>query len=194
MREYNDPVLTASSFTFTVGTEGNLASFERSVNDSRLFNHYLVTGESSDTIPVFAEAVNDNPMHPANRAEIGDRLAPIFTSPFITSEGQAQDVANRLLAVSALQEYDLNFGALMVPWLDAGDIVTFKDILKNDPTAPTKFLLSSIAIPLNLGPMSGNGKRVAIIGVSSTPLNLPSTRPQGASLGGYSDTYGASYG
>lgn len=162
MREYLDPTTSPLAYTFLTGETGNLVTYDKSVSDGRLYNHVVVSGESSDTIPVWAEARNDNPASPTNINLIGDRLYQ-YVSSFITTETQAQDVANRFLSIHSLQEYDFNFSALMLPWLEVGEIVEFIDP-KATLTQPDRFLLSTLTIPLGLGPMSGTGKRVTILG------------------------------
>jgi hypothetical protein len=164
MREYADPVLSPISYTFETGAYGNLASYEKSLNDSRIYNHIVVTGESSDsdTIPVSAEAKNTTASSPTNISKLGDRVYQ-YSSSFITTTAQAQDVANKFLKIYALEEFDLNFEAIALPWLEAGEIVEFIDP-RPAPDQPTKFLLSSLNLPLGIGAMSANAKRVSIVG------------------------------
>lgn len=162
MREYLDPTTSPLMYTFLTGTTGNLVTYDKSVSDGRLYNHVVVSGESSDTIPVWAEARNDNPASPTNINLIGDRLYT-YTSSFITTQEQAQDVANTFLSIYSLQEYDFNFSSLMLPWLEVGGIIEFIDP-KAALTQPDRFLLSTLTIPLALGAMTGTGKRVTILG------------------------------
>jgi hypothetical protein len=50
----------------------------------------------------------------------------------------------------------------VIPSLEVGEVLQFTD---PDPAIlqPERFLISSATIPLNLGPMQMNGKRVAIV-------------------------------
>lgn len=164
MREYLDPLTAPLGYTLLTGVFSNLVTYQKSLNDSRIYNHILVTGESSDgeVNPVWAEALNTEPSSPTRISEIGDRLYE-YSSSFITTEAQAQDVADKFLRLHALEEFDLNFSSIALPWLDVGEIVQFLD---PRPSAgqPDRFLLSSLTIPLGLGPMSGNAKRVTYVG------------------------------
>lgn len=164
LSEQKDPVLAPLIYEVKTGPGGTLASYEKSLNDSRIYNHIIVTGETSDAnvLPVSAEAVNTEPSSPTRVAVLGDRVYQ-YTSAFITTTAQAQDVADKFLAVHALEEYDLNFEAISLPWLDVGEIIRFVDP-RPAPGAPDRFLLSSLSIPLKLGSMSGNGKRVTVVG------------------------------
>lgn len=160
MRPYLDPATSAPSIWLDTGAEGKLSTFDKSTSDSRLYNVVIVRGESSDanTPNVYAIARNEDPNSPTSIQKIGERVYE-YTSSFITTQAQAQSVANSFLAVHALEEYELGFEALMLPWLEVGEIVGFMDPRRASDD-PQTFLLSSINIGLKLGPMSGTAKRV----------------------------------
>lgn len=164
LKKFSDPSTDAPVFYIQTGKDGQIASYEKSTSDARLYNHVLVTGESSDSdvLPVWATAVNDDPRSPSRRSEIGDRLYE-YTSSFITTTAQAQSVADSFLAVHSLEEFELNFETLMLPWMEAGELIGFIDPrpAKGDPTV---FLLTNLTIPLALGPMGGTARRVTNTG------------------------------
>jgi hypothetical protein len=163
MRQFQDPATSAPSIIIHTGPDGQLVSFEKSTSDSRLYNHVVVTGESSDSavIPVSAEAINTDPLSPTNITELGDRVYE-YSSSFITTTIQAQDVADRFLAVHGLEEFEINFESLMLPWLEVGDVIRFVDP-NPAPGDPTTFLLSNLSFPLSLEPMSASGRRITIV-------------------------------
>lgn len=167
MRLFNDPALSSPTITIHPGENGQLSSWEKSTSDSRMYNHVIVTGESSDAsaFPASGEAVNTDPLSPTSVAEIGDRLYQ-FVSSFITTDTQAQAVADKFLAIHSLEEFEISYQSLMLPWLEAGDIMSFVDSVEDVDNGgdPTTFLLSSLTIPLQLGPMASVGKRVTIVG------------------------------
>lgn len=160
IKPYSDPSTTAPTVVVATGDDGVLATFSKSTTDTRIYNSIVVTGESADaTTPnVFAVAKNTNPLSPTRIAAIGERVYQ-YTSSFITTTAQAQAVADSFLAVHALEEFELGFESLMMPWLEVGDIMGFVDP-NPAPGDPTEFLISSISIPIALGPMSAVGKRV----------------------------------
>lgn len=160
MRPQQDPLLTPPSLVLATGNGGNLISRGARTGDSQLFNHVTVVGESSDsTVPlVFGEAINNNPNSPSSVAAIGERTKNL-TSPLVTSETQATELAKTLLSVSALEEFELTFQSVLFPWAEAGEIVEMGEE-QGDYWAPARYLISSLTLPLDLGPMSGNGKRV----------------------------------
>ena len=164
MQSISDPALTTPSFTLRTGSDGVLVSFSKSTTDTRIYNVVVVTGESSDpdTLPVWATARNDNPLSPTSVQKIGERVYQ-YVSSWITTTAQAQTVADSFLAVHALEEFEISFDALMMPWLEVGDIVGFEDPDPNDD-APSTLLFSAFTIPIGLGSMSGSGKRVVKLG------------------------------
>lgn len=162
MAEIQDPLTAPEAFTFETGRFGTMVQFTKTSNDSRLFNHIVVTGGAADTVPIFAEARNDDPLSPTRIDRIGDRVYP-YHSEFITYYEQALNLAQKFLKVYALEEFQIDIESVVLPWLDAGEIIGFID---PDPGVgePSRYLLSSFGVPLRLGSMSLTGKRLAIVG------------------------------
>lgn len=167
MRAFIDPSFGPISHTFKTGKisdGGNLVSYERSADDSRLFNHVIVIGDrGSDSLaPFFAERKNTNPASRTNIARIGDRLMDPIQGTYFTSQYQVDSTANNMLKVAALESYNVNFSSIFYQWLDVGEVVEF---LEPDRyvTDPTRFLLDTLNLPMGLGPMSGTAKRVTMI-------------------------------
>lgn len=162
IRPYLDPSSSVPSIYLhaETGDGRNLISYTKSTSDARLYNSVLVVGESSDVsvAPVYATAVNNDASSPTSIQNIGERLYQ-YNSSFIQTTQQAQDVADAFLAIHDLEEYELRFETLMLPWLEAGDILGFIDP-SPAPGDPTTFLLADLVISLRLQPMSGTGKRV----------------------------------
>jgi hypothetical protein len=162
MREWEDPVKSPITFTFQTGNKGNLIKFKKSTNDSRIYNHIMVIGQHSDQTPIYSEAKNTDPHSPTNIDELGDRSYE-YVSGYIHTQEQADRVAAKLLAHRALEEYNVDMEAIVVPWLEAGDICMFldPDAASDDPT---RFLLSNFQVPLQLGSMQVTAKRVTVVG------------------------------
>lgn len=162
MRLAVDPTTAPVSHTFGTGPEGNVATFEKSTNDSRVFNHQVVIGKTALDVPVYGEALNEEPSSPTRIARLGDRTSR-YESSLVTSTGAANALAATFLRVSALESYDVSLSALVAPWLEAAEAVEWFD---PDAVAgsPTRFLLTDFTIPYALGPMSGTARRVTIVG------------------------------
>lgn len=162
IKEYADPSSASPALTLDIGPNGVLVSYSKEATDARLRNVVVVTGESTDTIPVTAVAANHAPGSPTSVEEVGERV-DMITSPLIVRREQAQKLADNLLAIASLEEFNINFTSLVFPWLDVGNIIDLPAIDNGSAYYSTSYLLSTITIPLGLGPMSGNGKRVVLI-------------------------------
>jgi hypothetical protein len=121
---------------------------------------------------VWAEAKNQSITSPTRISKIGDRYTE-FTSAFVQTTAQAQTLADSYLAVHSLEEFELSFETLMLPWLEVGDIIGWVDP-NPAPDDPDTFLLSSLNLPLSLSPMSGLGRRVSLVQDTSS-LNIGPT-------------------
>lgn len=158
MRRFQDPVSTPTMVTFDTGEFGNLVSYTKASRDSRLYNSIVVIGESSNNIPIYAIAQNTTPGSPTSIDQIGERVFT-YKSAFITTQEQGQQVAQNMLAIHALEEYDVSLESICLPWLEGGDVIEFVDPAPATGE-PTTFLLSSFNIPMALGSMSSSCKRV----------------------------------
>lgn len=162
MTEYADPTLGQPDYTFQTGRDfGNLSAYEKRTADARMYNHVVVSGESSDTIPVWAEVKNEIPGHPTSVARIGERTY-FFTSAFITTYEQALDVATSFLKVHALEQFEASLDSVVIPWLEVGTVVDFIDPNPADGD-PTRYLFSDCTIPLALSTMKSGLKRVTVV-------------------------------
>ena len=173
MRPFIDP-LTAPIYLSLVakraglganGKRSNVGSYDRSASDERIYNHIIVTAEGTDrTTVIRAEAENTLPNSPTNIERIGRRTLP-YNSSFITTQEQAQETANALLAINALEQFSINVGSIVYPWVEVGTTVNFEDDDPND-NFPSRYLLLSVGIPLGLDQMSLTGSRVTIVGAA----------------------------
>ena len=161
LRPYVDPVTAPVAHAFLTGSEGNLVTFTKAAEDSRLRNHVIVYGDGATNPLVFAEAENTAVNSPTRIAKIGRRTYK-YSSKFIANNTDAGVVAGRMLRVMALEQYDISGTSIGAPWLEAGDAIEFLD-----PHAaadqPTRFMLASITIPLSITPMSFTAKRVHLV-------------------------------
>jgi hypothetical protein len=162
MRPQRDPV--TSPTVLTLGpSAGNVVDLTPSTNDGELFNHVVVVSTVGDTtLPVWAAAENNEPSSPSRISRIGRRTKKIESAVATTRE-QCLELAKTYLSVAALEQYDVAFSSLNYPWLEVGDIVRV-DNPEALPGDPSRFLLTSLTVPLKVGAMSGNCKRVTVVG------------------------------
>lgn len=169
-RPYLDPVSSPISLELsTSSTLGNLVGFTLSSDDTRLYNKVVVTGESQADAANGSiwqgVASNTEPSSPTRISKIGERTY-FYTSSFFTSDAQCLLWAQTLLSQVALESFELDFTSLVFFWLEVGEILRFTAPSLSD-SQPTRYLLSNISIPLGLESMTGNGKRVTIVGASN---------------------------
>lgn len=171
IRPFRDPSTTPPILYFeTHSGDAQVASYTKSTSDAQIFNHVVVSGENSEDTPlVWAEAINEDFTSPTSVREIGARYFE-YVSAFVTTKAQAQELAEGFLSVHSLEEFELGFESLMLPWLEVGDVVGFVDprAAADDPTI---FLLSNLTLPLGLGPMSGTGRRLTLVKNYALPFD-----------------------
>lgn len=160
MDKFRDPTTSPIDLNLDVGQYGNLVSRGLRTSDSQLFNHVVVSGESSDenTPPAWGEARNTNPESPSNIEELGDRVTR-HQSSTITSNTEARELAKTMLSVAALEEFELDFSTPLLPWVEPNHVVGLTPDASGT-WGPDRFLLSSLSMPLDLSPMTGTGKRI----------------------------------
>lgn len=165
LQTFTDPYLDPPQYTFQTGVNSNIDSFEKSINDSRLYNHVVVTGGTDDpenSLPPYAVRTNTDPASPTRVEKIG-RRSYFYTSEFMTTQEQVDDVADKFIKVHALEQFDVSLSSLVVPYMEAGITVNFENP-RPSIGEPTKYLLSSFTIPLTLGSMSSSVKRIISVG------------------------------
>lgn len=160
MEKFRDPSSAPVDLLLNVGPLGNLVSRGLRTSDSQLYNHVVVVGEGADSEapPVWSEAINNAPNSPSRVDEIGDRVIRHQAST-ITTAAQARELAQSMLSVAALEEFELNFSIPLLPWVAPNQVIGMTEEAAGT-WGPDRFLLSSLSMPLDLSPMSGTGKRI----------------------------------
>lgn len=170
MRPYADPYLDPVNWIFRGGMQdGSMINYKRSSNDSRIKNHIIVQGPTATNIEgystiVFFELRNDDPLSPTRIDRIGDRVYDIQNDLF-TSIEYAQAFAEKRMKILALEEYQVDFDSVILPWMEGSDIIDVDDSGGSN-YVPSRFVLSNFTLPLKLGAMSATGRRVTIVGSS----------------------------
>lgn len=174
-RPFRDPVLSPAGLVLSADSQtGNLVSYNKKSSSTRIYNQVVVTGENQDDasngIIYQGIAENHNPASPTSIENLAQIISYFYTSSFYTSSAQCQATAEAMLKIKSLEDYQLGFSSIIFPWLEAGEVIDFQDP-KPGVDEPTRFLLITFDIPMALGPMSGTGKRVTIIGQANTPVD-----------------------
>ena len=176
----------AAVWTFARGADAIMLGVTRKLSDAGAFNHVIVVGEGADVGPFRGEARDLNPASPLyNPADgsgpAGDRLAPIHRSALITSAGQAQAVAERMLREVALIEEQLSIPSAPHPGLEAGDVVDVREPVSG---VADRYRLDQVVQPVGAGRMQISAARIRSFAPSPAPsvpiLPFPITYPESA--------------
>jgi len=174
-RPFRDPVLSPAGLVLSAdASRGNLVTYSKKSSSARIYNQVVVTGDNQDDasngVIYQAIAENHNPASPTSIENLGQIITYFYTSSFFTSNEQCQATADAMLKIKSLEDFQLGFSAVLFPWLEGGEVIDFQDP-RPGVDEPTRFLLINFDLPMALGPMSGSGKRVTIIGQSNTPVD-----------------------
>lgn len=162
IKPFRDPATGAPTFTFQTGTAGNLVTYTKKSDDARLYNHIVVIAERSDTIPIYGEASVTDTTLSTHKNKIGDRVF-VYNSSVIDTQAAANDLAAAYLKIYGLEEYQVSLESIVFPWLEAGDVIEFIDPSPTDPNLPSRYFLASFTVPLMIGSMGLDARRVQIV-------------------------------
>lgn len=131
---------------FTEGETGNLLDIRKRYNRDSIYSHVIVSGETTDnTVPVRAEAVDNDPKSPTYYLGPFGDVPYFYTSQLITTTDQAQATALGLLSrVSGILE-GLEFNALPNPSLEVSDIINVTRALSK---VDANYGVEKISLPL----------------------------------------------
>ena len=121
------PSSTAAVFDIDAGAHGVLIELNRARGREGVYNGVVVNGEGVDTLnPVHAVALDLDPLSPTYWDGPFGKVPKFFTSTFITTQAQALETANSMLAQSVGLPYLINFGSIVNPALEPYDAVTIR--------------------------------------------------------------------
>jgi hypothetical protein len=159
-----DPLTAATSWTFSTGEpDGNLASFTKRTADANVFNEVLVISKATNQLPLYGIAQNTEPTSPTSIVNLNQTRTFKYDTTLLTTQAQVDTLALQLLKVQGLESYNVQMEAIVIPWLEGYDAVTFLDPEPGFGES-TSFLLVSFTIPLLLGTMACEARRITIVG------------------------------
>ncbi|MGB8380587.1 MAG: DUF5047 domain-containing protein [Dermatophilaceae bacterium] len=139
-------------YTIDLGDGGVLV--EEEVNNSRegVYNGVSVSGQSSDpkVKPAWALAIDNNPASPTYWLGGFGQVPRFYSSQYIATNAQAQQVANNMLAAATARNRTLTFNTVPLVFLESGDLVYVE---LTDGTFENH-LLQKISYPLGGGDCS----------------------------------------
>lgn len=141
-----DPASVAVDFEYSEGAEAMILGVSRKLSREGVFNHVIVTGEPvNGATPVRAEAIDDDPSSPTYiDGAFGD--VPYFeTSELVTTEEQAQAMADALLLSKRRVVESLSFPTIVNPAHDGGDVVT---VTRARANVSGRYVLEAFNVPM----------------------------------------------
>jgi hypothetical protein len=147
--------------------ELNIATYDRAAHDDLMYNVVTVTWEDADGLILYQVTVrNDDPNSATSTLKLGERDF-FFTSQFFDSNAAADDAAEKFLSIHAQEQFDFNLGSVVYPWIEVGNAILVDtaagDASTPDSAFPTRFLLTSVTIPMSLGDMTLSAGRVSLV-------------------------------
>jgi hypothetical protein len=145
-----DPVMD-----ITEGENGVLVTASRRWTREGTFNRVIATGENTgEAAPARGIATDENSLSPTYYYGPFGKVPRFYVSPFITTDAQAESAALSLLNKELGTTEQVQFGSLVLPHLEPGDVVRVTraraGIVEED------HILDSVTIPLSAtGSMTG---------------------------------------
>lgn len=150
------------------GRQGVLLSARRQLTREKVYNAWVVTGESASTeTPAFAVAINNNPNSPTFFGGPFGRIPRFFSSTFINTDSQARRAAEAGLRRTLGAPFNMNFEQVPNPNIRPYDTIriTYTDGSKDE------HVITRVEVPLNEeNPVRAETREKAIIFVTGGGL------------------------
>ena len=145
------------------GAGGTLLSAGRRLARQGAHNRYIVTGENAaeGSAPSRGVATDNNPLSPTYYFGPFGKVPAFVTSQLVTTDQQAQDMAQGLLSRELGVTDQINFGALVNPALKPDDVVT---VTRERLGVNEDHIIDSLVIPLAAtGAMTGQTRASQVL-------------------------------
>lgn len=144
IRDVPDP--TVSVFDVDAGQNGVLISSSRQLTREGVYNAVVAQGEAPDTnVPVRAVAYDSNPNSPTYFYGQFGPVPRYYSSPFITTSGQALSAASSILRQNLGLPYNIDFTAVPNPALEPFDPIRVRMAVRSGSQV---HVLESLTVPL----------------------------------------------
>lgn len=150
-----------SVFDLVEGDNGVLVAADRGWTREGTFNRVIATGENTGQgAPFRGVATDNNPYSPTYYYGPFGKVPTFYSSPAITSDAQAIDAAEGMLAKQLGTTQTVDFGSIVNPALEPNDIVR---ITRNQAGIDENHIIDQITIPLDAeSSMSGKTRATQV--------------------------------
>lgn len=146
-RPVPNPAVGEAVWTFDQSANPVIAEAEFELSSEQTFNDIVVVGQStSSENPFSAEAYDNDPSSPTFILGPYGRVTERVTSSLITSQDQAQEMADAALYASLGAAATVTLTAVPMPALEPGDVV---QINCANVSVDNTFVINSITMPLS---------------------------------------------
>lgn len=123
----NTPTSDDPVWEVNAGENGVLVALAKDLSREGVYNAVVASGEALDTeAPPRAVAVDDNPDSPTYWDGDFGKVPRFYSSPFLTTDAQAQSAANSLLRQKLGLPYSVDFSVVPNPALEPWDPVSVR--------------------------------------------------------------------
>jgi len=170
---------------FTEGEDATLLGVGKRWSREDAVNRVLVEGENGHGDPIYGEARDQNRASPTYYGGSFGKKTLVYSSEWVTEQGQANDVAARILSLYLGTHQEISFEALVHPALEPNDVV----LVSRPQLGINEYhVIDTLTIPLTLdGTMSCTTRRYSVTR-DETPPPEPPPPPSGALARTIADT------
>lgn len=147
LRVADAPDATVPVWHVRAGRNGVLVSAQRRVTRQGIYNAVVAQGEATSGTPARAVVVDDGPLSPTRWGGPFGKVPRFYSSPLLTTRGQARAAAASILRRSLGVPYSVSLGAITNPALRPHDPirVTLRDGSRD------LHIVDTVSIPLTVG-------------------------------------------
>lgn len=147
LRVADAPDATAPVWHIRAGRHGVLVSAQRRVTRQGIYNAVVAQGEATSGAPARAVVADDGPRSPTRWGGPFGKVPRFYSSPLLTTRGQARAAAASILRRSLGMPYSVSLGAVTNPALRPHDpiLVTLRDGSRD------LHIVDTMSIPLTAG-------------------------------------------
>lgn len=152
------PQAAEADYVVTEGEGGNLLSISKRWTVDGAVNRVVVTGENDTDTPWYGETKDEDEGSPTNYYGPFGKFTFTYSSNYIISDDNAQQVAENILALKLGTGQQISFASLVNPALEPLDVV---EVVRERVGVSELHVLDSLTIPLAPGEAMSCTTRVA---------------------------------
>ena len=139
------------SWTIDAGQDGVLVQMSRGLTRERVYNAVVATGEAGDTTaPAYGVAYNLDPSSPTYYGGGFGRVPMFYSSPFLTTDAQAQAAAEALLRQNLGLPYQVDLSSIANPAIEPYDVlgVAYPKASRSRALLTETHVVDEVTVPL----------------------------------------------